>query len=251
MAKESAPEVAILHPRATPVPRRFQQIAGQFFDTSRASVNGQFPLIATQNFDSVIPGTLVPDVSAFDWLSIQVQIQTGSNFQPVPMMVDHQLWRAQTTQPTQQFQSSSSVYRNQNGIPVNISHGAILTEERGVFIQQLSYEASSTDVESLMQLAGRVDRCWVNSSSTRNRSRGTAVVAFSTPEEAAKAVQMFNGTIFKGRRLQVRLDRDASHSRSRSDAGTMTSGPETQHHQEPVIVDGSNSSLFSRSSSTR
>jgi len=46
------------------------------------------------------------------------------------------------------------------------------------------------------------------------RSKGFGTVLMSTPEEANKAIEMFNNTDFNGRTIQVKLDKFAGDSRS-------------------------------------
>jgi len=51
------------------------------------------------------------------------------------------------------------------------------------------------------------------------RSKGFGTVLMSTPEEATKAIEMFNNTDFNGRVIQVKLDKFAGDSRSNNYRG--------------------------------
>lgn len=99
--------------------------------------------------------------------------------------------------------SLPTVHTNGDGTPVNVSHGALPIESRGVFIQNLHYEASSFHISNLLQQAGAVERCTVN-------ARGTATATFRTAEEANMAVCLFDGAVFMGRTIRVRLDREVN-----------------------------------------
>lgn len=126
---------------------------------------------------------------------------------------------------------------NEDGMPVNVKHGVVPTEARGVFIQNLSYEATSADVERLMRDVGRTVRCEINTQTGTGRSKGSATVTFTRAEDAIKALAMFNGTPFMGRLLTVRLDKN-KHPNSDAELSTRaSSGP-----NEPIIVDGSTGS---------
>ena len=99
-------------------------------------------------------------------------------------------------------------HHNSDGTPINLSYGAPLPiEDRGVCIQNLSYQATPTDVENLMRDAGRIVRCEVNTHPGTKSSKGTAFVTFASAEAATKALKMFNDTLFMGRPITVRLDK--------------------------------------------
>lgn len=131
-------------------------------------------------------------------------------------------------------------YTNGNGMPLNISNGVLQTEGRGVFIQNLSYDTTSADVENLMRGAGPIFRCEIKTDIRTGRSRGSATVKFTTCEDATRALVMFNGTWFMNRQLTIRLDKNQE---AKSDAEASTGTPSGRNEQEPIIVDGSTGSL--------
>lgn len=108
--------------------------------------------------------------------------------------------------------------------PVNVSHGAVLTEARGVFITKLSFTVSSSELASLMRYAGQVVDCKIFRDPKTGKSKGTGTVLFSTTTEARRAVCIFDNTEYKGLNVKVRLDRE------------QTTVPRASH---PIIADGS------------
>lgn len=92
-----------------------------------------------------------------------------------------------------------------NGMPVNIRDGAMLTEARGIFIQNLSYKVGSDELKSLLYSVGRPVDCKVH----RDRSgvsKGVATAKFASTHEAQLAVTHLNRKSHRGMTLKVRLD---------------------------------------------
>ncbi|KAK6351603.1 hypothetical protein TWF718_004760 [Orbilia javanica] len=94
---------------------------------------------------------------------------------------------------------------NASGVPVNLSHGGVQTESRGIFIGNLPYNTHWKDLKTFLSPAGNIVRCDVPRK-PNNKGRGYATVLFATSEEAEKACEMFNGTMYQGRQIRVRLD---------------------------------------------
>lgn len=133
-------------------------------------------------------------------------------------------------------------YRNPDGTPINLRHGGLLTEDRGVFIQNLSYDATVVDVENLMRDAGRIVRCEINTHTDTGRSKGSAIVTFTSAEDVMKAREMFDGTLFMGRPLTVRSDKvtyPLINQDPTYDTEASIGESSGEHQQEPIIVDGS------------
>jgi len=172
----------------------------------------------------------------------------GQQYLPVPSTVSYPVPSVRPMDPSQsvpgrphtlqyaQYAPSHIFHTEDDGMPVNVRHGAVLTEARGVFIQNLSYQATSADVENLMRNVGRIVRCEVNTDTSTGRSKGSAAVKFTRAEDVTKAIDMFNGTLFRGRILAVRLDRNQEVN---SDAEVLTGTSSGRNEQEPIIVDGS------------
>lgn len=96
-----------------------------------------------------------------------------------------------------------------NGMPVNIRDGAMLTEARGIFIQNLSYKVGSDELNNLLCTVGRPVECKVH----RDRagvSKGVATAKFASTQEAHLAVAHLNRKPHRGMTLKVRLDQDTT-----------------------------------------
>ncbi len=72
-----------------------------------------------------------------------------------------------------------------------------------LFVGNLSYNSSESDIRDLFQQAGAVTSCELVLDKFTNRSRGFAFVEMGTQEETNKAIEMFNGKDFQGRALTV------------------------------------------------
>jgi len=192
--------------------------------------------------------TAPPSIS----LAPQYTPVTGVSFHQVlpsavPTILSPSVPGAQPVQYTQPalFPPSQIAHTNADGTPINLSRGAVPTEARGVFIHELNYDATCADVANLMRQAGKVDRCDINTHTSTTRSRGSATATFCGVEEANRAVEMFNGTMFMGRRIRVRLDREVNSltiQRVGSDGGPSSVSASVQDSQQPIIVDGSTGS---------
>ncbi|KAH0538670.1 hypothetical protein FGG08_004745 [Glutinoglossum americanum] len=128
-----------------------------------------------------------------------------------------------------------------NGTPINLTHGAVQTEARGIFIGGLPYEAEWQELKDLLKAAGNVIRCEVPKRSNDGRGKGYATALFSSHEEAKTAVQMFHDTEFKGRTIRVKLDAQKTTMKPQT-TGTSEDPPTNESVRQPVIVDGSSSS---------
>ncbi|KAF3941684.1 hypothetical protein ABW19_dt0209425 [Dactylella cylindrospora] len=119
--------------------------------------------------------------------------------------------------PTPMFVTTSS------GLPVNLSYGAVQTENRGIFIGNLPYNTHWRDLKTYLSPAGTIVRCDVPRK-PNNKGRGYATVLFSSTEEANRACELFNGTTFQGRQIRVRLDTYANTKSVAAAEGTAGSG---------------------------
>jgi RNA recognition motif-containing protein len=72
-----------------------------------------------------------------------------------------------------------------------------------LFIGNLPYDATSDQLAQLFAQAGNVVDAVVITDRQSGRSKGFGFVEFSNPEEAQKAIQMFNGQDYQGRNLVV------------------------------------------------
>ncbi|RPI29806.1 MAG: RNA-binding protein [Acidobacteria bacterium] len=72
-----------------------------------------------------------------------------------------------------------------------------------LYVGNLSYQTSSSNLEDLFAQAGRVESASLVTDRDTGRSRGFGFVEMSTREEGEKAIQQLNGTEFDGRSLTV------------------------------------------------
>lgn len=75
-------------------------------------------------------------------------------------------------------------------------------------LAQLPYDVSWQDLKDLFRSAGNVSRADVNMGPD-GRSKGTGIVAFANSNDASNAIAMYHGYDFRGRMLEVRLDKFA------------------------------------------
>ncbi|KAF2205867.1 hypothetical protein GQ43DRAFT_158266 [Delitschia confertaspora ATCC 74209] len=113
------------------------------------------------------------------------------------------------------------------GLPVNVGSGAMVTESRGIFISNLSYSATTSELTTLLHSVGiRPLEVHIQKDSRTGKSKGTATAKFGTKEEANYAVSRLNHHSHMNKPLKVRLDTESTI------VGQV---------QGPVIVNGSNS----------
>jgi RNA recognition motif-containing protein len=85
-----------------------------------------------------------------------------------------------------------------------------------IFVANLSWNTSDEEVSTLFAEAGEVLSVHIPVDKATGRQRGFAFVEMSNPEEASKAIELFDQWEFKGRNLAVKLAeaRPAASSRS-------------------------------------
>jgi hypothetical protein len=97
-----------------------------------------------------------------------------------------------------------------HGTPVNVRHGAVLTEARGIFIQNLSYKCTLPDLYSLLLTVGQpVDHKLIRDSRT-GVFKGAATAAFGSKEAAQYAAHYLNRVEHMGMTLRVRMDKETT-----------------------------------------
>lgn len=72
-----------------------------------------------------------------------------------------------------------------------------------LYIGGLSYGTTEDTLKSGFAQAGNVESAIVIVDKMTGRSKGFGFVEFSTDEEAQKAIEMFNGKDFDGRKINV------------------------------------------------
>lgn len=76
-----------------------------------------------------------------------------------------------------------------------------------LFVGNISYRTLESDLQDLFSQAGVVTSCSLMLDKFTGKSRGFAFVEYATAQEAAKAVEMFNGKELQGRPLTVNIAR--------------------------------------------
>ena len=76
-----------------------------------------------------------------------------------------------------------------------------------LFVGNLSFQTMENDLQDYFSEAGVVTSVNLMMDRATGRSRGFAFVEFATPEEATKAVELFQGKDFQGRKLTVNIAR--------------------------------------------
>ena len=72
-----------------------------------------------------------------------------------------------------------------------------------LYVGNLSFRTTSDELREAFSAAGTVESASVIEDRETGRSRGFAFVEMATPEEAAAAIEAFNGKDFGGRNLTV------------------------------------------------
>ncbi len=88
-----------------------------------------------------------------------------------------------------------------------------------LYIGGLPYSTTQESLREGFAAAGNVESAIVITDKMSGRSKGFGFVEFSTEEEAQKAVEMFNGQDFEGRRITVNEARPMEPRAPRQDFG--------------------------------
>ena len=79
--------------------------------------------------------------------------------------------------------------------------------EAKLFVGNLSYQTRENDLQDYFSQAGSVASVNLMMDKFTGKSRGFAFLEYATPEEAAKAIEMFHRKDFQGRPLTVNVAR--------------------------------------------
>lgn len=131
------------------------------------------------------------------------------------------------------------MHKNDDGTPINVAQGFISIERRGVYVHNLSHDATSKELEDLFRQVGHVERCEVMKGPDKGK-QCKAIVAFSSEAEARTAIDTFHEKVFMGRKLSVRLNKDPTKTQEASTATTIA-GPasESAASTRVIIANGS------------
>jgi len=72
-----------------------------------------------------------------------------------------------------------------------------------LFVGGLAFKTTEDGLRSLFAQAGEIESAVIIMDRMTNRSKGFGFVEMTTEEEAQKAISMFNGMEFEGRRIVV------------------------------------------------
>jgi cold-inducible RNA-binding protein len=72
-----------------------------------------------------------------------------------------------------------------------------------LYVGNLAFQTTTQDLQALFAQAGTVESASIIEDRDTGRSKGFAFVEMSTAEEAASAIQQFNGKEIAGRMLKV------------------------------------------------
>ena len=86
-----------------------------------------------------------------------------------------------------------------------------------LFVGNLSYDTGESDLQDHFAQAGAILSVNLMLDKLSGRSRGFAFVEFSKPEEAQKAIELFHGQEFQGRKLSVNVARPREERPPRED----------------------------------
>lgn len=109
---------------------------------------------------------------------------------------------------------------NTNGLPINVSNGAYVTESRAVLITNLSYSTKEADLASLLGKvvsASRIDLA----TDTKGKNKGSAVAYFATAAEAQRVIKKLNNVKLAGKHLHMRADKNVTATRSTSSSSVV------------------------------
>ncbi|KAH9868425.1 hypothetical protein J1614_007497 [Plenodomus biglobosus] len=95
------------------------------------------------------------------------------------------------------------------GIPVNVHGGVVLTEARGIFIRNLSYNVTSNDLNQLLYTVGIPLKSQLLTDH-KGAFKGSATALFKSKDEALYAIARLNGKEHMGMTIQVRMDTETT-----------------------------------------
>ncbi len=83
-----------------------------------------------------------------------------------------------------------------------------------IFVGNINFETTKEELVQLLSEIGPVTDAYLPTDRATGKPRGFAFVEFSTPEEAAEAIEKFNNYELSGRRLRVNPAEDRPRPRA-------------------------------------
>jgi len=88
-----------------------------------------------------------------------------------------------------------------------------------IYVGNLSFSATEDDLKAIFEQCGTVASVKIITDRDTGRSKGFAFIEMSTPEEAAEAINSFNGAEHQGRPLRVTEAKPQENNRSGGGGG--------------------------------
>ena len=104
--------------------------------------------------------------------------------------------------------------------------------ESKLYVGNLPYRTRDDSLQELFSQAGTVVSANVITDRESGRSKGFAFVEMSSPAEAEKAIQMFNGYSLEGRDLRVNIARPREDKPRRFGGGNRSGGGPNRRRDE-------------------
>jgi cold-inducible RNA-binding protein len=92
-----------------------------------------------------------------------------------------------------------------------------------VFVGNLDFNTTKTEVQTLFSQIGEIKDVFLPTDRESGRPRGFAFVEFASDEDAAKAIEKFNGYELSGRALRVNAAEDRPRGGPRGGGGSRPS----------------------------
>jgi len=102
--------------------------------------------------------------------------------------------------------------------------------ESRLFVGNLAFQTMENDLQDYFSQAGVISAVNLMMDKFTGKSRGFAFIEFSSPAEAAKAVEMFHGKEFQGRALTVNIARPREERAPRPSGGYRENRGERREH---------------------
>ncbi|KAG0311146.1 hypothetical protein BGZ97_012053 [Linnemannia gamsii] len=116
---------------------------------------------------------------------------------------------------------------------------------RQIYVANLPYSINWKDLKDLFRKAGPVDRADIFQD-REGRSRGTGTVSFDSSHDVGRAISMFNGYDWHGRRIEVREDKFGPPA-----GGQRPAQPSSSSRYEPSRDHGRGGDSYGYSSSSQ
>ncbi|KAF8948934.1 hypothetical protein BGZ47_001143 [Haplosporangium gracile] len=116
---------------------------------------------------------------------------------------------------------------------------------RQIYVANLPYSINWKDLKDLFRKAGPVDRADIFQDK-EGRSRGTGTVSFGSSHDVGRAISMFNGYDWHGRRIEVREDKFGPPA-----GGQRPTQPSSSSRYEPSRDHGRGGDSYGYSSSSQ